>query len=117
MNKYTLSIVTVFTFFVFKVNAQADLNSGKRLFNSNCAACHRIDKKLVGPAMSESVQKRTYAWFKSFVINNAALRASGDKDAIETYNKYSKMVMPSYTQFSDKDVSNIYEYIKANIKK
>ena len=28
-----------------------DIVSGKSLFNTNCAACHKLDKKMTGPAL------------------------------------------------------------------
>ena len=29
----------------------ADATKGKELFNSNCAACHNLDRKMTGPAL------------------------------------------------------------------
>ena len=36
----------------FTLSAQeADPIAGKKLFNANCAACHKLNKKAVGPAL------------------------------------------------------------------
>ena len=39
-----LSIAFLF-FFTFNLSAQGDAANGKKLFNLNCAACHKLDKK------------------------------------------------------------------------
>ena len=40
------------------LNAQeGDPKNGKSLFNANCAACHKLDKKMTGPAL-RNVQAR-----------------------------------------------------------
>jgi len=38
---------------------EADVQAGKKLFNSNCAACHKLNKKAVGPALREYLQNMT----------------------------------------------------------
>lgn len=37
---------------------EADLVAGKALFNTNCASCHKLDKKMTGPAL-RYVEKKT----------------------------------------------------------
>ena len=34
------------------ISQEADIQAGKNLFNSNCAACHQLNRKAVGPALS-----------------------------------------------------------------
>ncbi|MFM7851749.1 MAG: c-type cytochrome, partial [Flammeovirgaceae bacterium] len=31
----------------------ASISAGEALFNGNCKSCHRVDKKLVGPALKD----------------------------------------------------------------
>ena len=35
-----------------------DYARGKQLFNTHCAACHKMDKKLVGPALNSIVYRQ-----------------------------------------------------------
>jgi cytochrome c2 len=36
-----------------------DVANGKTLFNGQCAACHKLDKKVIGPALGEVTNRRT----------------------------------------------------------
>ncbi|MFC2127132.1 c-type cytochrome, partial [Bacteroidota bacterium] len=92
------------------------LTKGKALFNANCAACHRLDKKLVGPAMIESASKRSFDWFMQFVFDNNKMRAKGDKDALAVYKEYKGIPMPAYSYLTEVDVANIYAYLKSKKK-
>jgi mono/diheme cytochrome c family protein len=87
-----------------------DPELGKKLYNQQCAACHKLDKKLVGPALGDVTQRREQEWLIKWIRNNAELRASGDKDAIAIYEEYNKSAMPAYPQFSDEDIKAILAY-------
>ena len=39
------------------ISQEADIQAGKSLFNANCAACHKLNKKAVGPALSGVTEK------------------------------------------------------------
>ena len=83
--------------FSFAVNAQEpDIQKGKSLFNANCAACHKLDKKLVGPALGKISERRELPWLKAWIRNNNALRASGDADAIAIYEEYNGAAMSAF---------------------
>ena len=60
-----------------------DYARGKQLFNTHCAACHKMDKKLVGPALNTIVDRQGKEWTKEWIYNNNALRESGDEYAIQ----------------------------------
>jgi len=76
-----LLTVLAFTTFGFSAHAEADVELGKKLFKQNCASCHKLDKKLVGPALAGVSQRRSETWLIQWIRDNAALRASGDADA------------------------------------
>lgn len=42
---------------------------GKQVFNNLCTACHKIDKKFVGPAMSGITERRTPEWIMNMIMN------------------------------------------------
>ncbi len=91
---------------------------GKKLFNTNCAACHKLDKKLIGPALGKITDKRSDEWLKAWILDNNALRASGDQDAIDIYKEYNGMPMTAFPQLSDDDITAILAYTKAgDVKK
>ncbi|WP_152286880.1 cytochrome c [Flavicella marina] len=106
-------MVGSFMFFasLFAANAQTDIAKGKKIFNSNCAACHKLDKKLIGPALGKISERRELEWTISFIKDSKALMAKGDKDAIEVYNKFNKIPMMSYSYLSDKEILNVIYYL------
>jgi len=65
------------------------VRKGKKIFNANCASCHKLEGKLIGPALGKVEERRTNEWLKAWIKNNAELRASGDADAIAIFNEYN----------------------------
>lgn len=103
--------LSLFLFFTAQLSAQeADAAHGKELFNANCAACHRLEGKLIGPPLKGITEQRETEWLIAWIRDNEALRASGDKDAIAIYEEYNKLPMVAYPQFSDQDIKDILAY-------
>lgn len=42
---------------------------GENLFKSNCTACHRTDKKFIGPAPKDILKRRTPEWVMNMILN------------------------------------------------
>lgn len=87
-----------------------DAANGKSLFNSQCAACHKLDKKVVGPALGDVTQRRETEWLVSWIRNNEELRSSGDADAIAIFEEYNGSIMPAFPALSDQDIMDILTY-------
>jgi len=87
-----------------------DVANGKSLFNSQCAACHKLDKKVIGPALGEVTQRRSKEWLYAWIKDNQALRESGDADAIAIYEEYNGSVMPGFPGLSNEDIDDILTY-------
>ena len=83
---------------------------GRTLFNNLCASCHKLNRKLVGPALGGVEERRENEWLKAWIKNNAALRASGDRDAIAVFNEYNGSVMSAFPQLTDIQIDNILYY-------
>jgi len=47
----TLVIALFFLTSIFTFSQEPDLVAGKALFNTNCASCHKLDRKMTGPAL------------------------------------------------------------------
>ena len=59
LSRLVVSSLVFLFLFSFNLSAQdADVANGEKLFKSTCAACHRLDKKLVGPALKGITEKR-----------------------------------------------------------
>ncbi len=109
--KKILASLSFLFLFSFNLSAQeGDYANGKKLFNANCAACHKLDKKLIGPALGGVTERRDNEWLQAWIKDNNALRASGDQDAIDVFNEYNGMVMTAYPQLSEQDINDILVY-------
>jgi cytochrome c2 len=84
--------------------------NGKTLFNGQCAACHKLDKKLIGPALGKVTERRTTEWLYAWIKDNQALRESGDADAIAIYEEYNGSVMTAFPGLSNEDIDDILAY-------
>ncbi|HLV41659.1 MAG TPA: cytochrome c [Brumimicrobium sp.] len=42
---------------------------GQEVYEKNCTACHKIDKKFVGPAPKGILERRTPEWVMNMIIN------------------------------------------------
>ena len=97
--------------FSFNISAQEpDIPKGKSLFNANCASCHKLNKKLIGPALRGASERHEKEWLYSWVRNSASMIKSGDSDAIAIYEEYNKVAMNAFPQLSNEDIDNILAY-------
>lgn len=99
----------------FSVSGQEEIDEakqkeGRKLYRQLCASCHKLDKKLIGPALGGVTERRENDWLKKWIRNNAELRASGDRDAIAIFEEYNGSVMSAFPQLSDADIDNILYY-------
>ncbi len=87
-----------------------DAEAGETLFKANCAACHKLYKKAVGPALFEVTKKYDREWLYKWINNSAALIASGDAKAIKIYEEFNKSPMTAFPGLSTTDIDNILAY-------
>lgn len=97
------------------VKAQ-DAAAGKAIFSQKCAACHALDKKLVGPALKGVTGRHDEAWLLKWTKNAPAMIQSGDPEAKKLYDQYGPAMMTAFPELSDEDVKNIYAYVDAGDK-
>lgn len=103
---FSLALVLSFS---FTSNAQ-DAAAGKALFNSNCAACHKLDAAMTGPALRGVTERHDTAWLHKWIKNSSELIKSGDAKAIKVFEENDKKVMTAFPQLSDADIDNILAY-------
>ncbi|HNP33848.1 MAG TPA: c-type cytochrome [Flavobacterium sp.] len=90
--------------------AGGDAVAGKALFNSNCAACHKLDAKSTGPALRGVKERHEMTWIYDWVHNSSAMIKSGDAAAVKLYNENNKTNMTAFPQLSNADIDNIIAY-------
>lgn len=91
--------------------AGGDVAAGESLFKANCAACHKLDKKAVGPALRGVGEKFDRDWLYKWIHNSQALIASGDAQAIKLFEENNKAVMTPFPALSETDIDNILAYV------
>ncbi len=104
---------TIFLIFFISFSAhsqEADISKGKSLFNANCAACHKLNKNLIGPALAGVSEKYEKDWLYSWIKNSAAMIKSGDERAVAIWEEYNKAAMNAFPQLSNEDIDNILAY-------
>ena len=111
-----LGFVIILTFSTI-LNAQdGDPAKGKTIYNTNCAACHQLDKKMTGPAL-RNIESRLAdeqgldrAWLSAWIRNSAGVIKSGDAYANKIFAEYNQTAMTAFPQLSDQDISDILAY-------
>ena len=113
-----LSLVVLIAF-SSSLNAQEDAAAGKSLFNANCASCHKLNKKMTGPALA-NVETRLAEeegldreWLYAWIKNSAGMIKSGDAYANKIYKEYNGTAMTAFPQLSNTDIDNILAYTAA----
>lgn len=115
-NILRLSLIILLAFSTSLSAQEGDPAKGKSLFNANCAACHKLDKKMTGPALRNVEQRLAdeqgldREWINAWIRNSAAVIASGDAYANKIYNEYGGAAMTAMPQLSDQDISDILAY-------
>jgi mono/diheme cytochrome c family protein len=87
--------------------------AGDALFKSNCAQCHSVNEKVVGPALAGITKRRSIDWIVQWVHNPARIVASGDWYAVNLFNANDKQQMPSFSQLTDKEIQDIVTWVNA----
>ena len=87
-----------------------DAVAGESLFKSNCAACHKLDKRGVGPALRNVDEKYDREWLYKWIKNSQGLIKSGDSKAVAIFKEYNNSVMTSFPGLSNEDIDNIIAY-------
>ena len=109
------TLVFLITGFLFTLTSSAQ--DGHALFQANCASCHKVNAKLVGPALAGVEdrwpdKKELHAWIR----NNQQVIKSGYPYAVSLYNEY-KVSMTTFPSFTDKDIDAILTYISTEASK
>jgi mono/diheme cytochrome c family protein len=87
---------------------------GEKLYTENCKVCHNLNTvTLIGPGLAGINERRPQEWLVPWIKNSQKVIASGDKYAVELFNKFNKVPMPNY-DFSDEEIKSLLAYIAKN---
>ena len=111
LKSFTFLLIFAFSLSSYSQDVdEARQKEGKKLFKSLCASCHKLDRKLIGPALGGVEERRENDWLKAWIKNNAELRASGDAEAVAIFEEYKGANMSAFPQLSDKNIDDILYY-------
>ena len=110
MSKFLALLFLVFSFSFNAYSQDVDIAKGKSLFNANCAACHKLNKNLIGPALAGVSAKYEKEWLYSWIKNSSAMIKAGDERAVAIWEEYNKAAMNAFPQLSNMDIDNILAY-------
>ena len=79
---------------------------GKQIFNANCAACHKLNKNMTGPALAKTDSTLLWNWM---TLNNKQIDSSKISELGIDYHKnlWSKSL-------NSTELNGLYEYINAD---
>ncbi|WP_140937400.1 cytochrome c3 family protein [Sphingobacterium lumbrici] len=108
----SISISLVLLFAVTMTSNAQDVKEGAALFKANCTTCHKIDKKVTGPALAGMSERHSEEWLVSWIKNSKAMIDAGDAAAVAIYDEYNKMAMTAFTHLSDDQIKSIIAYVQ-----
>jgi mono/diheme cytochrome c family protein len=98
------------------LKAQADPVEGEKLFKANCASCHAVDKKVVGPALKGYKDRIPGGdWIYNWIHNSTAMIKAGDAYAVKISTEYNGSVMTAMPQLDKTKIDNILAYVDAYV--
>ena len=87
---------------------------GESLFKNNCATCHAATEEVViGPGLKGITQRRPIDWIVKWVQNPQKVIKSGDKYAVDLYNKFNKTQMTAFPNLKEEDIKAILSYMNS----
>ncbi|MGJ8594235.1 MAG: c-type cytochrome [Aquaticitalea sp.] len=89
----------------FSPNLNETARKGKQIFNANCAACHQLNKSMIGPALTKTDSTLLWNWM---TVNNFKIDSSKISELGIDYhkNQWSQILNPT-------ELNELYEYINA----
>ncbi|MEX0929563.1 MAG: c-type cytochrome [Balneolales bacterium] len=88
---------------------QAKAKNGFEIFDMKCAACHRMDSRLVGPPLGDVTEKRSPEYIMNFILNpeeNTKKHPVGQ----ELLKEY--MMQMTFQNVSEPEARQILEYFR-----
>ena len=106
-NTFWIVLVLTCTSFFF-----ANGQDGEAIFKQNCAACHKLGQRFIGPDLIGVNQKRSEDWLVSFIKSSQTMIKSGDADAVAIYEEFNQMLMTDLAHLSNDDIKAILSFIE-----
>jgi hypothetical protein len=90
------------------------VEEGRMLFDANCRACHRMNHKLVGPALSGAFERRDSVWIRTLIIDIDILIKRKDKEIMKLRKEYNYTEHTRFRSLTKEQLDNLLYYLKAH---
>ena len=93
---------------------EAMVAEGKEIFKLKCSACHKVSKRVVGPAMLGITERRSPEWIMNMILNPEVMVAE---------NKIAKELLAEYLapmanqNLTEKEARLLLEYFRTKTTK
>ena len=83
--------------------------AGEKVFKANCTACHKMDKRRVGPALAGVTERRSPEWVMNMIMNPSEMLEK-DPIARELLSEYATQMADQ--NINEADARAILEYLR-----
>jgi len=86
---------------------------GRELFLSNCAECHRLNKRATGPALSGVLNKNypSKNYFEKFIVSENSLKGADKLYSIKISKEYNSDFQHTFL-LSETEIEELKAYLK-----
>lgn len=89
------------------------VETGKKLFDSKCAQCHKLDERYTGPAQRDLIKRRSPEYIMNMILNPVEMVAK-HPEAKKMFAQYpTQMTFQNVTQ---DDARMMLEYFRSLVK-
>jgi mono/diheme cytochrome c family protein len=118
LNIKSVKPLVLMAFFLVFLGSKTYAIDGESVFKANCAACHKVGKDFVGPALKgaqarweeNSSIENLYKW----VQNSSEVIDNGDAYAKKLFAKWNNMPMPAQA-ISNEEIDALFEYVESYV--
>ena len=84
---------------------------GQEIFKSMCSACHKIDQRVIGPALAGVTKKRTPEWIMNMIMNPNQMV----KENAQARKLLAEYISPMANQnLTEEETRSVLEYFRRN---
>lgn len=89
---------------------QAMVKKGAAIFKTNCAACHKVDKRFIGPSPKGIMKRRSPEWIMNMILD-PQLMVEQDRCAKDLLVEFNGAAMANQNM-TEEQARNILEYFR-----
>ncbi len=92
---------------------QAMVDRGAALFKTNCTACHKIDKRFIGPSPTGIMKRRSPEWIMNMILDPKLMSEQDQcaKDMLVEFNG-AAMANQNMTEEQARDILEYFRTLK-----